>query len=497
VRPIGAASLSLCVLGLGLVSYWTPAAGTSSAADRHKADSLESAPPTVELTPVPGPERWADAIEEGALNLACAASAAELGAFFAREGLPFEADLVRNRGGRVCHVHYRPTVPGFRASPDEDRLTEILFDADALLYLATAGENRGDVLGALTEVLTRVPRRLEVGVFTRRVHAEAAYERATRRSFGGTPHHVTLLDRGVDRSFWWVQDYVKGGRSDRGGTILIPRRIFEGDPRNGELYGPLLDQISAQNRVTRSRLSWEGGDLQFTLDPRDPTRLILYYGDFVKPYWGESLTGNEFEYVLRLEFGADRTVDLGGLAPHVDYIVCFLARENVALVSVARSGDLDVARAALESLRARFAGGEPPTLQELGEALASPHPDPGEVAGLVAQARRRQGEFAARTEEKIAGLEEMGFRVIRVPAFRVNLRKERSWPGISYVNALVVDKQVFVPRFGLGEVEDGILRRLDTKLPSGYSVVPVYAQRVLIRNGGLHCLAGLVRSAGE
>jgi agmatine/peptidylarginine deiminase len=57
----------------------------------------------------------------------------------------------------------------------------------------------------------------------------------------------------------------------------------------------------------------------------------------------------------------------------------------------------------------------------------------------------------------------------------------------------VVDRQVFVPRFGLGEPEDRILRELGAQLPDGYVVVPVLAERVLIRNGGLHCLVGLVR----
>ncbi len=526
----------------------------------------------VDLTVIPPSSRWPNATEEGALRLACAETVEELGELFVHEDLPFRRHLVRNEGGRVCHVLYRPTVPGFRASPDEDPLREILFDADALLYLATARENRGDVLGAMTEVLARIPRRLDVGVFTHRVHEELAYERATKRSFGDTPHGVTLLDRGVDRSFWWVQDYMKGGTSSRGETILIPHRIFESEPKYGKLYDPLLEHLSVQDRVTRSRLFWEGGDLQFTRDPRDATQLVLYYGSFVKPYWGESLTQAEFEYVLSLEFGADRAVDLGGLAPHVDYFVCFLTREKVALVSVARSGDLDVARAGLGRLLARLAGGEPQTLRELKEALSSPNPDPREVARLIAQSRQRQGtwsfdldeglfdrtealvaevcpgredcfgvsdqvrlaeadpalfeewihavqhardeesivtahldllesqiepipeDFTARTLEKIAELEGMGFRVVRIPAFRVNLRKERDWPGISYVNGLVVDRQVFLPQFRLGEVEDGIFRLVDVQLPSGYSIVPIYAERVLIRNGGLHCLTGHIRS---
>jgi agmatine/peptidylarginine deiminase len=82
---------------------------------------------------------------------------------------------------------------------------------------------------------------------------------------------------------------------------------------------------------------------------------------------------------------------------------------------------------------------------------------------------------------------------VRVPAFRVDLKGPRDWPGISYVNALVVDQQLFVPRFGLGDVEDRLLRDVGAQLPAGYSIVPIDAQRILIRNGGLHCLTGLVR----
>ena len=94
----------------------------------------------------------------------------------------------------------------------------------------------------------------------------------------------------------------------------------------------------------------------------------------------------------------------------------------------------------------------------------------------------------------MAALRALGFRVIPVPAFRVDLHGPRDWPGISYVNGLVVDKQLFLPRFGLGEVEDRLFRELGAQLPAGYEVVPIDAQRVLIRNGGLHCLAGLVRT---
>ncbi len=524
----------------------------------------------VHITPVAAVSRWPGAAEEGALSLACSGSVPELEKFFAREKVPFEPDLVRTETGQTCHVFYRPTVPGFRASPDDDPLREILFDADALQYLATARVNRGASLGAMSDVLRRIRRPLDVLVLLHRLHPDPAYESATARAFGDTPHRVRLLERGVERNFWWVQDYVKAGTSGRGETILVPHRLFEGRPENGDIYDPLLERLSEDDRVVRSRLSWEGGDLQFTRDPRDPEKLVLYHGTFVKPYWGESLTDEEFAYVLCVEFGADQAVDLGGLAPHVDYVVAFLPRARTALVSVPRSGDLDLARAVVESLLESLSE-DPRVLLTLRDVLTSPRPAPAEIARLVDQARQEQGawgfemdqgllartrdlvsrvcpdredcftpedqvrlaeadpalfeewiqsvqhardepaiisahldllesqievvpaDLEERTQEKIAELESLGFQVIPVPAYRVNLRKERDWPGISYVNAVAVDEQLFVPRFGLGEAEEGIFRLLRARMPSGYSIVPIDARRVLIRNGGLHCLTGLVR----
>ena len=526
----------------------------------------------VDLVPVSASSRWPGAVEEGALRLACSGSVEELAGYFRQRGLPFRSDLVRDGRERVCHVLYEPTVPGFRASPDDDAVREVFFDSDPLLFLAGPLGDQDGPGGVMREVLRRVRRPLEVAILVHRGRDGAAYEEAARRSYRDTPHRVRLLERGSERSFWWVQDCLKAGRSDRGETILVPRRLFEGLPGNGEALEPLLGALSRESRVVRSRLSWEGGDLQFTRDPADPRRLVLFYGSFAKAYWGESLTRGEFEYVLSREFGADRAVDLSGLAPHVDYFVSFLPLARAALVGVPRSGDLDVARAAADALLRAYAGREPETLVDLRQGLSSPVPDRARLEGILARARREQGgwDFAgdpalpdrvralvaracpggedcfseanrgrmiesdpavfaewahavqrARDEqsvvsahldlvasqlepvpehvrrlanERIAALEEVGFRVIRVPAFRVNLVAERDWPGISYVNALVVDRQVFVPRFGLGEVEDRILRELARELPEGYSVVPIHAQRALIRNGGLHCLAGIVRS---
>ena len=525
----------------------------------------------VAFDPVPASARWPDAVEPGALRLACAAGEEELAALFVREALPFRPDLVRRAGGRVCHLFYRPTVPGFRAAPDDDPVTRILFDTDPVLYLVAGERNRGEPVGAMREILQRIARPLDVSILVHRVHDTAAYERATKRSFGGTPHRVTLLDRGAPRTFWWVQDYVKAGASSRGPTLLVPRRIFEGNAETADAFEPMLSRLAKENGFERSRLSWEGGDLQFTRDPHDPRRLVLYYGAAARPYWAETLTPREYEYVLTLEFGADRAVDLGGLAPHVDYFVAFLPRSGTALVGVPVSGDVAVARAAIEALLARFDGQRPAVLVELRDQLCASPADLGRARETLAQARRQQAEWrlavdptlpqrmralaarvcpeggdclspasqlklldadpatfedwvhatqSAREEpaliaahldlvegqlepvpeavrrlahEKVGQLEAVGFRVVEVPAFRVDLNAARRWPGISYVNALVVDKQVFVPRFGLGEVEDRLLRETAARLPTGYTLVPIDAQQVLIRSGGLHCLAGLVR----
>ena len=251
-----------------------------------------------------------------------------------------------------------------------------------------------------------------------------------------------------------------------------------------------------------------------------------------------------------------------------------MPRARLALVGVPVSGDLAVARAAVDALLARFAGREPEALVELRDAALAPRsrtsagpgrrssgpagssaewqlavdptlpermrslvarvcPEGGDCLSPANQLRLhrggprhvrgvgprdavgagRAGGHRARTStssrassspvpeavrrralEKIGELEAIGFRVVRVPAFRVDLDRPRAaGRAISYVNALVVDQQVFVPRFGLGEVEDRLFRDVGAQLPPGYSIVPIDAQQVLIRNGGLHCLAGLVR----
>jgi hypothetical protein len=94
---------------------------------------------------------------------------------------------------------------------------------------------------------------------------------------------------------------------------------------------------------------------------------------------------------------------------------------------------------------------------------------------------------------KAREIRRLGFEVIRVP-YLATLGTERAeWPGVSYVNLLAVDRMLFVPTFGLGEVEDRIFDDLRRKLKQRYEVVPVAARLALANNGGVHCLFGIIR----
>ena len=311
----------------------------------------------VELTAVPPSARWVGATEPQALRLACSRVPGELEAFFAREDLPFRPDLVRRAGGRACHVFYRPTVPGFRAAPDDDPLTEILFDTDPLLYLAAGPRSRGEPVGAMREVLRRIRRPLAgrhpvPSRPRRRGLRECDREELRRHS---PPDHPP-------RSRGRAQLLVGPGLPEvrrLGPGADDPRALADlrGEPRDrAGLRAPAGAPLPAGACRALAGCPGKEGTSSSRGIRATPRRLVLYYGRSAKPYWAETLGPREFEYVLSLEFGADRAVDLSGLAPHVDYFVSFLPREKLALVSVPVSGDLRVARAAVEALLARFGG---------------------------------------------------------------------------------------------------------------------------------------------
>lgn len=529
----------------------------------------------VQLRPVRAETGYEQATAPGALQFACAADLKTLEAFFAEHAVRFAAGLVKQQGGRSCHIFYEPTIPGFRAAPENLQTSELFFDLETLNFLTLRTERFGDALDITKTILGKVSRPLDINIGVALTEDKALYDRALAFHFPETPHRIRLRNYAVESGNPWVQDYLKAGRAGDSERILVTRRLFEGRAADGELFRPMLDLLT-EERFVRSKLSWEGGDLQFVLDPQDAGKNILFYGDSAKAYWGSSLTHAEYEYVLQLEFGADRAVDLSNLVPHVDYFVAFLARENVALVSQPLLENYDAARAALDILVKHYDPVVPAELQELDrlfenrrrafqdelaavrQALARarkaapdwPVFENGSLSvqlgqyltkncttaaeeclagrGLsrlldadLALARRWVTEaLRSRTEQHlvprllsviesqlpgfrietqagidaaVASLEELGFRVVRVPRLGGDRSLAVPWSGISYANAVVIDNQFFVPEFGLGAVEQKFFEDLQSQLPGHYTVTPVYARHMMLFNGGTHCVLAIVR----
>jgi agmatine/peptidylarginine deiminase len=91
-------------------------------------------------------------------------------------------------------------------------------------------------------------------------------------------------------------------------------------------------------------------------------------------------------------------------------------------------------------------------------------------------------------DEAARQLTEWGFRVVRVPHLSSGgvLR-------VSYVNSLLVGRRLFMPTLGLGRFEERMFAQLTSELSGQYEIIPVDARRVLMLNGGLHCVFGILR----
>lgn len=539
-------------------------------------------PPTVTAQPVglgrlvavPVASDFPDAVAPNALRWACADDLPRLARLFAREGRPLDPSLVRTTGNGLCHIFYEPTIEGFRSDSSQQPVAELLFNVDTLSFLSGRSYRAGDVLDVSKQILSRAPGPLTASIGVEILHREESYERATEAHYRDGAQRPGLRSLPGGRSFPWVQDYVKSGTAAGAKRILVPRRIFEGTPAFGDEFKPLLDSF-ADPRVVRSKLSWDGGDLQFVARPGRPDRLVMLHGASARPYWGRSLSDGEYSYVLRVEFGADEVIALPDIPGHVDYMTAFLPGVNVALVSEVLTGDQELARAAARILRERFAGSLPEELLALDRLLdltsaefekrkrevleslrrvrESGTPWTPLARGDVAERLSRLADLACRhspgdclsrearerlldsdlplladwvqagleheddallprvlltvIESQLPGyrprsvktlnalarsLERIGFRVIRVPRIAGDPELKVPWGGISYTNGLVLDRSVFLPQFGFGPAEDRFFEDLRKRLPPGFEVIPVYARRLLLVNGGLHCVTGIV-----
>ena len=510
-----------------------------------------------------------------AIMRACAPDTATLEAFFRRKALPFKPRLVSNvaRLGR-CHLYYEPTIRGFRADPENFPVAELHFDIDASSFIAHRSTTLGDSLDIAKTISSLTGRDLTFNLSLSSNYTAAWIESAREFHFP-TPNHEIVLHRNLaESSNPWVQDYLKSGSVGSFRRILVTRELIEGDAASSEIFQPLLSSFTRSEYV-RSKISWEGGDIQFVLDPKDSSRLLMFYGSYAKQYWARNLTPPEYAYVLQVEFGADEAIDFTDLVSHVDYLVTFLPQDNIVLLGEPLLNDFQVAQDALRVLKERFPVSpgwgflnfqrlrtmsasefrgakrelarmlveakraswplreKPDLLAKMQDYIADHCPadpkncfsesgraelisddlslfDEWVTASLEANSDERiPGRMLSVIESQLEGfnprigknlgakestLEGLGFRVIRVPRIAGDPKLGVPWSGISYVNSLLIDKTLFVPQFGLGPGEDRIYDELEERLPRGYQVVPVYARRTLLHNGGIHCVVGVVRS---
>jgi hypothetical protein len=543
------------------------------------AAMLAAAPPDVErigsvsIFRIEGVREFAEATAPGAIRRACADDRAELEAFFAKRKVKWVPGLVRPWNSKAyCHIFFEPSAPLFRASSDDEPITRVFGALDPAGFVG-GRKAFGDSLEILKLVLGKASRPLRVTLTINRDYDPREWPKALERHFGGLPHSFETRPSRASGTQPWAQDYIKSGWSAGEQTLLAPYRIYEGRAHDGDAFRPLLDSLE-EGRLIRSKLSWEGGDLQFARDPRDPRKVILFHGSSAGAYWGKNLDPDEYAYVLRSEFGADASIDFSGLSAHTDYIVLLLPERTVLLSEPVR-GDIALARAAAQALIDAWGDRAPPILSKLSGALARPlsADSEAEIRGLLVSARRHFAiaeneidpdlardldvyteahcpgtddcfEGAGRQEmldrnpallaraldgiadvvvrseltprllgliegqlraepwpreallnDKAREIEALGFRVLRIP--QLVGEKIGTWPGVSYANSLVLDKQVFVPAFGLGSYEQELFRKLAAQLGPTYEVIPTPARYALLRNGGVHCVFGLVRGRRE
>ena len=323
----------------------------------------------VQLIPFTLKKGYPDASAPGSFSFACADSAKSLEVFFSERGLPFQADLVHPDGKfAACHIYYEPTLPGFRASVEDLPIERLYVAVDPLNFFADA-DFGGSSLDIAKTVLGKLPRSVDVRLSVSGGFPKELWQPTAAYHFGGTPHPLDFFDTGLEQAHPWTQDHLESGTVQGERRVLIPRHLYEGRPEDCAKFETLLQRLE-EPHVVRSKLSWEGGDLQFVANPKDPSRIILAHGITARVYWGPELTANEYSYILRVEFGADDVLDLSQMGQHTDYLVAFLPLDRTALVSQLVSGNPDVARAAAFELVGSFPSEAPPEFRAVAAAAA-------------------------------------------------------------------------------------------------------------------------------
>ena len=344
---------------------------------------------SIEFFRIQGIREFPEATEPGAIQYACG-PIGQLGPYFDERGLRLDQRLVRPRGAHpTCHIYYEPTIPGFQASTEDRPIRGFLANVHPqsfVLGLRPAGDSLSIVQRVFENLSEPRPIDIRINEHYDSSHWPVAIERHFRHL---APMVRTVSTPGLD-THPWAQDFVKSGAANGVLKILVPRRIFEGRGEDGEIHRPLLEGLRGDAYV-RSKLSWEGGDLIFVNHPREPGRRIMVYGGAAKSYWGAELPPEDYEWILKTEFGADVGVGLLDAAAHVDFAVSFLPDRPTALVAQSVRENRAIAMSILDALERLWGEAAPAGLGLLriavSEAFLSLEADSFDAVTAIAAVR--------------------------------------------------------------------------------------------------------------
>lgn len=264
--------------------------------------------------------KFPEAAKDMALQWACAPQVQELEEYFRKEGLAFSSQLVRSKAGRHCHIAYRPSVPGFRALPDSGKIRQLVIAQEtphSLFMRSSVWGDRWDILRHLNRSMSSdVP----FLVILKDQFSESLYQNFLRRLKEVSSRDIQLM-RTNNEPPSWIQDAFISGRQGDKPLTLVAYRVYEGNPGYGNKYSAFLDEMASLKGFARSQLAWEGGDLVVTENPLALGRTILFYGNTSKGYWGNELSDQEFNFILKTEFGVDEAVNIAAKVGHVDFFL--------------------------------------------------------------------------------------------------------------------------------------------------------------------------------
>ncbi len=457
------------------------------------------------------------------------------------------AESMKDRIARAIFT-FRPSLPGFSVATEsgEDPIGLVRLQIASPDYWKGPGD--GGCLDVVRQLLDALPEADFIASVEEK-HLDRVLE-AARGWKLGRAGRCALVPESLPVS-QWAQDDGKPGiaaskdGADRVVVTLVPRYASRGE--DGAVLVPgetfLADGLAAAGqRVVRSPLLFQGGDLLAARDPKSGERL-LFIGE--ANVWRNTALGLSRDQVLeafRIEFGVDRCQVLPAISFHIDQelsvravgdrLIVFVADPVEAVRTILRCGvdaletatvlsSADAARARAdldagkdeeflatvvpatstrctgfgrfpESFAQTFSRG--PTDSGVGNlqrfliamdllmSWALPVDelplDPHSIAYLRSFQRRD-----ADRREMIADLRRHAFEVVKIPSLPEADR------GIDYLNGVQARGKYLMPTWGglYAPLDQAALAAFRRSLGPDVDVVPVFTSESQRRGGALHC----------